>query len=80
MNSSANQISPVSRRREVLAGGFVFPDRQVLSGRLGKSRPGPAASGANMPSTAAFAQGGKLGIRRRRQAGGFAISPIAYRE
>jgi hypothetical protein len=30
-----------------------------------KSYPGPAASGRNMPSTAAFAQGGKQGTSPR---------------
>src|SRR6266404_6759283 len=45
MNSSANQISPNSHRREVTSRVANFNSRQVLPRRLGKSRPGPAASG-----------------------------------
>jgi hypothetical protein len=41
MNSSANQISPVSHRRDVISRGWLFfKNRQVLPKRLGKSRLG----------------------------------------
>jgi hypothetical protein len=41
MISSANQISPVSHRRDVISRvAIFFKNRQVLPKRLGKSRPG----------------------------------------
>jgi hypothetical protein len=40
MNSSANQISPVSHRRDVISRVVIFfRNRQVLPKRPGKSRP-----------------------------------------
>src|SRR3981189_1963786 len=45
--------SPLARGRFFLTGWF--------SRTSWKSRPGPAASGRNMPSTARVRQGGKLG-------------------
>ena len=41
----------------------ILVDRQVFQTPW-KSRPGPTASGRNMPSTARIRQGAKLGIRR----------------
>src|SRR5258708_4842389 len=77
MNSSANQIPPVSHRREVGFAGLKFPDRQVLPSYLGNPVPDRPPPNANMPLTARFTQGGKLGIRRGRHGRGFAISRIA---
>jgi hypothetical protein len=79
MNSSANQISPISHRREALSRPAeflptwqVFPDALVPR-CLGKPRPRPAASGRNMPSTARITQGGMLGIGQSERV---ADSPI----
>jgi hypothetical protein len=41
----------------------ILVNRQVFQTPW-KSRPGPTASGRNMPSTARIRQGAKLGIRR----------------
>jgi hypothetical protein len=73
MNSSANQISPINHTSESPRAWPIFfaTDRSLLGrllGFLGKSRPGPAACGLNMPSTGRITQGGKLGIRRGEQA------------
>src|SRR5450631_3669103 len=62
MNSSANQISPISHRRDVPSRVAKFlPTWQVFPDAFGKSRPRPPPAG-NMPSTACFTQGGMLGI------------------
>jgi hypothetical protein len=45
MNSSANQISPVSQRREISSRLAHFSNQQVLAGRLPITLPRTAASG-----------------------------------
>jgi hypothetical protein len=63
MNSSANQISPISHRREALSRLAEFlPTRQVFPDTSGSPVPGRPPPAGNMPSTAWVTQGGMLGI------------------
>jgi hypothetical protein len=63
MNSSANQISPISHRREALSRPAEFlPTWQVFPDTSGIPVPGRPPPAGNMPSTAWITQGGMLGM------------------
>src|ERR1700726_1041971 len=62
MNSSANQISPISHRRDTPSRVANFSNRQVLPDVLEFVLDRPPPPGRNMPSTDRVTQGGKLGI------------------
>jgi hypothetical protein len=59
MNSSANQISPVSHRRDLISRVAIFQKPAGSPKTPWKIPSGPPPV-ANMPSTGRFAQGGKL--------------------
>src|SRR5207253_2184800 len=65
MNSSAKQISPVGRLREIARARPIFPCSGRLCGTSLETVPSPPAPGRNMPSTVWVRQGGKLPRRKR---------------
>jgi hypothetical protein len=78
MNSSANQISPISHRRDAPSRVANFSNRQVLLDVLEFVLDRPPPPGRNMPSTGRVTQGGKLGISGREHQPVSAISRMAH--
>jgi hypothetical protein len=77
MNSSANQISPVSHRREVISRvPNFFPNRQVLPKHF-LENPVRAASGCEYAVNGPGYARRKAGLPARPQESGYAISRIA---
>jgi hypothetical protein len=77
MNSSANQISPVSHRREVISRvPNFFPNRRVLPKHFWKI-PSRTASACEYAVNGAVYARRKAGLPARPQESGYAISRIA---